>query len=233
MKRFYKDAAPERLDEAWRVALDGRAIKTVAGRAQLVPTKKLAAALAAEWNAQEDELAPELFVLRDLTDYALDVVAPDRPAAVRALLAFAETDTLCYRAEEGEPLHGRQLIMWEPLLAATERRWDVHFSRVSGVIHQAQATATLDRLEAVIAAKDDFELAALHTLASLTASLAVGLAALERDADPYALWAAANLEEDWQAEIWGKDDDAMVLRENRFATFAAAMRFAEMARRDA
>lgn len=230
MKRFYKDAAPERMDDAWRVALDGRAIKTAGGRPQLVPTKKLAAALAAEWNAQEDEIAPELFVLRDLTDYALDVVAPDRSAAVRGLLAFAETDTLCYRAEEGEPLHGRQLVMWEPLLAATERRWDVHFVRVSGILHQPQPPATLAQLKTVVAAKDDFAIAALQTLASLTASLAVGLAALERDADPYVLWNAANLEEDWQSDLWGKDPEAMALREQRFAVFASAMRFAELAR---
>lgn len=232
MKRFYKLAVAEPAEGAWRVMLDGRGVKTVGGRPQLVPTARLAEALAAEWNDQGEEIAPERFVLRDLADYALDVVAPDRAAAIRALLAYAETDTLCYRGEAGEALHERQLAIWEPLLTAAERRWDVHFTRVGGIVHQAQPAATLARLEAVLNALDDFQLAALQTLASLTASLVVGLAALAPQADPHALWDAANLEEDWQAELWGKDAEALALRDRRFGAFAAAMRFAELARQE-
>lgn len=232
MKRFYKAAAAEPVGEAWRVALDGRPLKTVNGRPQLVPTERLAKALAAEWDAQPEEIAPELFVLRGMADYAIDVVAVDRPSAIRALLAFAETDTLCYRAEAGEALHDCQLVIWEPLLAAAERRWDVGFERIGGIIHQAQPPETLARLEAALTGYDDFTLAALRNLASLSASLVTGLAALEPQADPHALWDAANLEEDWQAELWGKDREAMDLREKRFGAFAASMRFAELARQE-
>lgn len=230
MKRFYKAAAAEPAEGGWRVALDGRAVKTAAGRPQLVPTERLAAALAAEWSAQGEEIVPETLVLRDLTDYALDVVAPGRGSAIRALLAFAETDTLCYRGDEGEALHQRQLDVWEPLLTATERRWDIHFVRISGIVHRPQPAATLTRLEAALAALDDFQLGALNRLAGLSASLVIGFAALEPEVDPYALWNAANLEEDWQAELWGKDAEALALRERRFADFVAAMRFAALSR---
>lgn len=234
MKRFYKTAEVQQAgsgpDHGWQVALDGRPIKTVGGRPQLVPTRKLADALADEWSAQGEEIDHSLFLLRDMADFAIDVVAADRTAAIRSLLAYGETDTLCYRGDEGEALHEHQVQVWEPLLSAAERRWDVHFTRVGGVIHQAQPEATLARLEAVLAAMDDFQLAALRSLAGLAASLVIGLAAIEPDADPHELWNAANLEEDWQAELWGKDGEAMELRDKRFANFAAAMRFAELAR---
>jgi chaperone required for assembly of F1-ATPase len=232
MKRFYKAAVAERAEEDWRETLDGRAVKTAGGQPQLVPTERLAQALAAEWQAQGDEIVPETLVLRDLADYALDVVAPGREPAIRALLAFAETDTLCYRGDEGEALHQRQVEVWEPLLIAAERRWDVHFTRVCGIVHQPQAPATIARLEAALAALGDFQLAALNTLAGLSASLAIGFAALEPQADPHALWNAANLEEDWQAELWGKDAEALALRERRFAAFVAAMRFVQLARQE-
>lgn len=230
MKRFYNVVTTEPAEPGWRVALDGRGVKTVSGRPQIVPTRKLAAALAAEWAGQGEEIAPERFILRDMADYAIDVVGADRPATIRALLAYAETDTLCYRAEEGEALHERQLVVWEPLLTAAERRWDVHFWRIGGVIHQAQPAEALARIEAALGAYDDFTLAALRNTAGLAASLVIGLAALAHDADPHALWDAANLEEDWQAELWGKDYEAMDLREKRFGAFAAAMRFAELVR---
>jgi chaperone required for assembly of F1-ATPase len=230
MKRFYKTAAAEPVDGVWHVTLDGRSIKTAGGRVQVVPVSALAEALAAEWAAQGEVLDPAAFVLRDLADYAIDVVAADRDGTVAAILPYAETDTLCYRAEEGEALRRRQDAAWEPLLAAAERRYDIHFVRIGGIIHHPQPEATLARLTAVLAAQDAFTLAALQTLTSLAASLVLGLAALEPDADAGALWDAANLEEDWQAELWGKDAEALAHRARRLAAFKAAARFAALAR---
>jgi chaperone required for assembly of F1-ATPase len=230
MKRFYKAVAVAPSDAGWRVTLDGRAVKTQGGRAQVVPSQALAEALAAEWAGQGEDIDPAALVLRDMADHAIDVIAAGRGAAIADLLRYAETDTLCYRAEPGEPLHARQLALWEPLLKAAEARWDVHFQRIAGVIHQAQPAATLARLEAVLTAKDDFTLAALTPLTTLAASLVTGLSALETGADVAALWDAANLEEDWQAELWGRDAEAEHRRARRLASFQAAVRFAELAR---
>ena len=230
MKRFYKEVAAGEADGGWRITLDGRTIKTAGGEAQIVPTRLLAEALAREWQEQGEELDPSGFLLRDLADYAVDIVAPDPDRAIAGMLAYAETDTLCYRADEGEALHARQLEVWEPLLRAAERRWDIHFERVSGIVHRPQPPASLARLAGVLRSYDAFALAALQTLASLTASLTVALAALEPVADAETLWAAANLEEDWQAALWGKDADAEALRARHFDLFAAALRFAALSR---
>ncbi len=230
MKRFYKQAGHANTETGWQVTLDGRKVKTQGGRQQIVPSAALAAALAAEWAAQGEEIDPATFMLRDLADYALDVVAHERDSVIATLLRYAETDTLCYRAEPDEPLHARQTAVWEPLLDAAESRWDIHFERISGIIHRPQPAATLKRLESVLLAHDDCTLAALNTLASLSASLIVALAAIEPDADLAALWNAAELEADWQVEQWGEDFEATARRERRLAAFTAAARFAELAR---
>jgi chaperone required for assembly of F1-ATPase len=119
--------------------------------------------------------------------------------------------------------------VWEPLVTSAELRWDIHFTRISGVIHQPQPPATLERLKAVLAAKDDFTLAALQALASLSASLIVALAAIEPGADAAALWQVSELEEAWQAELWGRDAEAEARSAGRLAIFAAAMRFVQLA----
>jgi chaperone required for assembly of F1-ATPase len=230
MKRFYKDVAIAPQDNGWRVTLDGRGVKTQGGRAQIAPTEPLATALAAEWAGQGEEIDPAGFVLRDLADYAIDVIAADRAAVLADLLRYAETDTLCYRAEADEPSHARQLELWEPLLQAAEARWDVHFERVAGIIHRPQPPATLRQLEAVLAVHSDFTLSALLTLTSLSASLLIGLAALESGADIAALWRASELEADWQVEQWGQDDEAEVRASRRLAAFTAAARFAGLVR---
>ncbi len=226
MRRFYRQVSVAPETAGWRVLLDGKAIRTPAKAAQVVPSEALAQVMALEWSGQGEEIDPAAFIFRDMADYAIDVVALDPAAAAANLLRFAETDTLCYRAEAGEALHDRQIEVWEPLLRAAETRWDVHFERVDGILHRPQPPATLARMAAVIAPLDGYTLAALTTLTTLTASLVIGLAALEDGADGEALWAAANLEEDWQAEQWGKDDEALALRARRFTEFEAAMRFA-------
>ena len=217
MKRFYKDVTVEAADGGFGVRLDGRAIRTVGGRPQVVPSRALAEAMAAEWERQGPEIDPALFLYRDMADYAIDVVAGDPASVIGEILPYAETDTLCYRAEPDEAFAARQRLMWEPLLATAEARIGATFVRVSGVIPELE---TLDA----------FALAALRNTASLAASLILGLAALEPQADLDALWDAANLEEDWQAELWGKDAEAMERRERRAGAFAAAARFAGLAR---
>ncbi|WP_421849568.1 ATP12 family chaperone protein [Novosphingobium sp.] len=230
MKRFYKAVTVAAEGTGFRVMLDGRPLRTVGGRAQIVPSAPLAEALAAEWSGQGDEIDPARFVFRDLTDYAIDVVVPGKAAVVEELIPYAETDTLCYRAEPDEALGIRQRTVWDPVLAAAESRWDVRFVRVAGIMHRPQPDETLARLREELELRDGFTLAAVKTTASLAASLVLGLMAVEPGADIDALWEAANLEEDWQAELWGKDEEALVRRARRHAAFAAAARFAVLAR---
>jgi len=230
VKRFYKEAAAGETAGGWRVLLDGRPIKTAGGRPQVVPTHALAEALAAEWAAQGEQIDPQSFLLRDLADFAIDAVAADRAQAVRDILPYAETDTLCYRGDPEDALYQRQLAVWEPLLAEAETRYDVHFARISGVLHKPQPAETLARLETALAAENDFALAALKMLSSLAASLVIALAAIRPDSDADMLWNAANLEEDWQVELWGEDWEAAERRAARFEAFKLAIRLAELSR---
>lgn len=229
MKRFWREVTVGEAPGGWQVLLDGRAVRTQGGTAQIVPGRALAEELAREWTTQGDEVDPKAFPMRDLTDLALDQVAPDPARQAGSLLRYAETDTLLYRADPDEPLHRRQLDQWEPLVQAIEARYGVSFERISGVMHRPQPAATLDRLTGVLLEQDAWRLAAIATLAPLAASLIVPLAALDREAAPEQLFAAANLEEDWQAELWGQDAEAARVRAAREAAFAAATRFARIA----
>ncbi len=212
MKRFYKAVSTEQCDGGWRVSLDGRPLRTQGGAAQVVPTRELAEALAAEWDAQGEEIDPKAFVLRDLTDYAIDRIAADPAATAERLLPYGDTDTLLYRADPDELLYRRQQTLWEPVVTAAEARHGVRFERVSGIVHRHQPAETKEALAAHLATLDPFALAALETMTTIATSLLTGLAALEPGADLDALFAAANAEEDWQAELWGWDIPAEARR---------------------
>ncbi|WP_370189698.1 ATP12 family chaperone protein [Qipengyuania sp.] len=230
MKRFYKEATAQQSDLGHHVALDGRPIKTQGGQLQLVASAALAQALADEWAEQGETIDPARFAFRDMVDYALDVVPGTRAEIIEKLLRYADTDTLCYRAHPDEPLWQRQREVWDPLVEALERREGIRFERVSGILAKSHPRETMARLEARLAEMDDFTLAALEQLTALAASLCIGLAALEDGADGEALWAAANLEEDWQIEQWGEDEEAATRRARRLGEFLKAIEFVRLAR---
>ena len=226
MKRFYKEVTTASTELGWTVSLDGRPIKTQGGQPQVVPREDLAEMLAAEWREQGEEIDPGAFRYRDMTDYALDVIARDKDAVVEKLLGYAETDTLCYRADPEEALYRRQHEVWEPIVAGMETREGVALHRISGILHRPQTEETRATLRKRLEALDAFTLTALEQTTSLAASLCIGLEALEAGADGEALWDAANLEEDWQADLWGRDEEAEERRAKRKGDFLAAMVFA-------
>ncbi len=231
MKRFYKDVTiAEAGDGGWQVQLDGRGIRSQGGGQQIVPTKALARMLAGEWQDQGEDIDPRRFVFRDMADFAIDVVRADRADAIGNLIKFSQTDTLCYRGDPTDALFKRQEEMWEPLVTACEKRHAIAFSRVSGIMHDPQPSETVDRLRTILAGLDDFTLAGLQTLTALAASLIVGLEALEEGADADALFAIANVEEDWQAELWGWDGEAEQRRAMRLDAFRLALEFVQAAR---
>lgn len=226
MKRFYKAVEAVETDLGWQVMLDGRPVKTQAGRPQLLPGEMLAQMLAEEWERQGEEIDPSAFAGRDMADYAIDVVAQDREPVTDRLLAYSETDTLCYRADPDEPLFRRQQEVWEPILSAFEAREGVTLHRVSGIMHRPQAKASVERLRAKLSSLGPFHLAPLESLTALTASLCAGMTALEPDADAEGLWEAAHLEENWQTELWGEDAEAAARQEKRRTDFLKAVEFA-------
>jgi len=222
MKRFWTavDVGPDRV-----VALDGRPVRTP-GRAPLsVPTDRLAQAIAAEWRAVVDEIDPRAMPLTGLANAAIDRVAPDPAAFAAGLARYAETDLLCYRADGPQALVARQAGAWDPPLAWARARYDVHFETVAGIVHRPQPAATVDRLTAAVVALDPFRLVALSPLVTITGSLVLALAVAERAVTPAAAWAAAELDEDWQAERWGTDPLAEAARADRRAALDAAAAF--------
>lgn len=232
IRRFYKEVTLAQQPGGSQVMLDARGVKTVGGAPQIVPTQALGEALAAEWARQGERIDPASLPLRDMADYAIDVVAADPAAVAHGLLAYAETDTLCYRADPDEPLHVRQQAEWEPLLAAFEAAHGITLTRVSGVLHRPQPPETMAVLKARLVSLDPFTLAGVEAMTKLAASLVTALAALDaaHEDEPLSLWRAACLEEEWQAELWGRDEEAEERRARREADFLRACAFARLAR---
>lgn len=214
----------------WQVTLDARALRTVGGAQQIVPSKALAEALAQEWDAQGEKIDPKSMPLRDMVDYAVDVVAADPAAVITSTLAYGDTDTLLYRADPDEAIYAQQIAVWEPIVARFEADRSVQMVRVSGIVHRPQSPETLDILRGELEALSPYELAATQAMASLAASLVIALSVKADKDDPEALWQAASLEEEWQADEWGRDEEAEERRAKRARDFLKSCEMLRLAR---
>ena len=230
MKRFWKDVSVAPEGEGHGIALDGKPVRTP-GRAPLrLPTPALAQAVADEWRQVGDTLDPRAMPLTGLANAAIDRIAPAREAFAQGLAAYAASDLLCYRADAPEPLVARQRAAWDPLLAWAQTRYDVHFEPAEGAMPRAQPPATLTRLTEAVAALDAWHLAGLSPVVTVSGSLIAALALVEGAANAEQVWAAGQVDEDWQAEQWGEDTLAVQARETRRRDFDAGARLLALVR---
>lgn len=221
MKRFWTDVAVA--DRG--VLLDGKPVRTPAKAVLILPTDALADAVAAEWRAVDKDIDPRAMPLTGLANAAIDRVAPIRAAFAADLAKYGESDVLCYRADLPAELAARQDAVWTPMLDWARARYDVGFTLVTGIIHNAQPPETVARLSAALGARDAWTLAALSPLVTISGSLVTALMLTEGAIEPDAAFDATHLDELWQAELWGEDWMATDARAARRADFTAAAFF--------
>jgi chaperone required for assembly of F1-ATPase len=230
MKRVYGTVESPRVDRAggnggWGIALDGKPVRTPAKLELAVPSAALAAAIAAEWDAQRDEIRPATMPLTRLAATAIDRTAAQRDLVVAETANYAATDLVCYRAEHPPALAARQHAVWQPLLDWAALRYDAALAVTTGIVPAAQSPAALQAFAGVVAAHDDFRLTALHTLTAASGSLVIALALCDGRLDAEAAFAASQLDETFQIEAWGADSESAARRRALAADIAAAARF--------
>lgn len=212
-KRFYKQAATQEQPDGIAVTLDGRPVRTPAGTPLRLPAAALAEAVAAEWQAQGEHIRPDGMPLMQLAATALDRVAPNRAAVIEELLRFAGTDLLCYRAETAGELRDRQARVWQPVLDWAAERFQASLCVTHGIMPIAQPDDALAALRRALEGLDDWRLTALQAATAATGSLLLGLALIDGRLDAAQAFAAAQLDELYQAEMWGDDEEAEERRE--------------------
>jgi chaperone required for assembly of F1-ATPase len=230
MKRFYKTVTTEPGTSGHALLLDGRPVKTPARAPLVLPNAAMADAVAAEWAGQGEDIVIASMPLTGFANAAIDQVSPQPQRFIDEIAAYAESDTVCYRADDGDPLAEHQQRTWEPIVQWAENRFDISLIRIPGIIHRSQPEHSLSRLKAAVAAYDPFVLAGLSTMTSMGGSLVCSLGLLEQAFDSEAIWNAVCLEELWQEALWGADRDAVAARAYRRAVFDDAYRFCCIAR---
>ena len=230
-KRFYKhaSAAATAGEGGYAVLLDDKPVKTPVRRALAAPTALLAAGIAQEWEAQETVIEPALMPLTRLANAVIDAVADHAGAVTDEVAKYLGSDLLCYRADTPPGLVARQAQHWDPVIDWAREKLGARFVLVEGIVYAAQPDDTIAAARTAIP-RDLWRLGAVASLTTITGSGLLALALAHDAIEPAAAWAAAHVDEDWQMEYWGRDDQALERRAYRLADFEAAVSVLKLTR---
>lgn len=224
LRRFYRQASVSAA-APFHILLDGRAIKTPAKRALVLPTIAAAEAVADEWTVQGERINPATMPLTRFANTAIDAVADTLAAVAADIVSYAGRDLLCYRAEAPTELSSAQSAKWDHVVDWVHKSCDARFTVVAGIMPVDQPETALNAIAAALKPHDAFKLTALHVMTTLTGSALLAVAQAKGAISAEDAWAAAHVDEDYQIALWGEDYEARDRRARRTAEFMAACRF--------
>lgn len=225
VKRFYDKVTVEKRDDGFVVLLDGRPVRTPGKNIVVLPFEAAAEIVREEYDAQVEKIDPVTMPATRLVNTAIDGVAADTQAVVDDIVRYASSDLLCYRADGPDALVVRQATAWDPVLDWAKIGLGARFVLGEGIIHVSQPREAVDAVARHLAGRSEpLRVAALHLMTTLTGSALLALAVEAGELDAEAAWAAAHVDETWNAEQWGEDYEAAARNRARWVDFGAAVR---------
>lgn len=224
-KRFWKAARTEAVEGGFAVLLDQHRVMTPAKNPFVVPTAALADAIAAEWDAQIETVNPAKMPNTRRANAAIDKVTPQQAEVVDLLVEYGGSDLLCYRAAHPAELHIQQAATWDPLLDWARKDLGVDLQAVSGVMHHQQPDASIAKIRSLVGALDPFPLTGFYDLVTLPGSMIVAFATILKQLEVDDAWELSRIDEAYQAELWGADEEATEVAEAKHQDFLAAFKF--------
>jgi len=220
-KRFYAQAAIVEAEGGFGITLDGKPVRTPSGGPLLAPTREIADGMAAEWNAQVEIINPLTMPLTRFANSVGEGVIGRVDAVTEDIAKYLGSDLLFYRAAHPEALVAREAALWDPVLFWAANTLGAHFILAEGVVHVRQPDSAISAGRAALP-QDPWSVAALHVVTTLTGSALLALALAHGLLDPDEVWAAAHVDEDWNSEQWGIDEEVAARRAARLVDFRAA-----------
>ncbi|MBR0872807.1 ATPase [Bradyrhizobium tropiciagri] len=220
-KRFYTSAGVAEADSGFSITLDGKPIRSPSGKPVVVPARAIAEAAAAEWNAQGETLDPMTMPLTRLANSVVEGVIDRVDEVAEDAAKFLGSDLLFYRAGHPDTLIAREAQHWDPIVFWAADSLGAHFVLAEGIMHVGQPEAAIKAARAAFPT-DPWSVAAFHVVTTLTGSALLALALAHGFRDEDQVWAAAHVDEDWNIEQWGVDEEVASRRAARLVDFRAA-----------
>ena len=220
-QRFYARVGVVEAPDGFVITLDDKPVRTPSGRALAAPNREIADGIVAEWDGQQETIDPLTMPLTRLANSVIDAVVDRVEAVTDDVAKYFGSDLLFYRAGHPEALVAREAAHWDPIVFWAADALGAHFILAEGIVHVRQPDSAIAAARAALPT-NAWSIAALHVVTTLTGSALLALALMRGVIDQDHAWAAANVDEDWNIEQWGGDEEVAARRAARRVDFRAA-----------
>ncbi len=211
-KRFYKTVGVEQTDDGFVIKLDNYVLKTPGQKPSdkktlRLPTGAVAKLVAAEWDAQGEQIDPRTMPLTRLLNVAIVRTPETREDLIAEARKYAGSDLLCYRSTESRLYQEHQAKNWDPILAWAAKQ-GVALKTTEGLSVIEQPETSLVAVADYARGLDDIALTLFVHLLSTFGSAVLGMAVMRRHLTMEAAFTQSRLDELWQIKYWGQDEIA-------------------------
>ena len=220
-QRFYARVGVVEAPDGFVITLDDKPVRTPSGRALAAPNREIADGIVAEWDGQQETIDPLTMPLTRLANSVIDAVVDRVEAVIDDVAKYFGSDLLFYRAGHPEALVAREAAHWDPIVFWAADALGAHFILAEGIVHVRQPDSAIAAARAALPT-NAWSIAALHVVTTLTGSALLALALMHGVIDQDQAWAAAHVDEDWNIEQWGGDEEVAARRAARLVDFRAA-----------
>jgi len=206
-KRFYKEVSVASVEGGFLVQLDGRTLKTPGKKTLLIPTQKAANLVAAEWDAQGDDILPLTMPVTRLLNVAVEQTPDNRERLIAEARQYASSDVLCYREGTVRLHQEHQEASWDPVLGWAKEQ-GVALNTTLGLSAIPQPESSLDAVANYASGLDNMRLTLIVHLTAVFGSAVLAMAVLEKHLTGAKAYDLSRLDELWQIKYWGEDEIA-------------------------
>ena len=214
MKKFWKTVKVKKKSfNSYEILLDENVLKTPMKKELTIQNTKIAEEIQKEWNQDKNILDTDAMIFYGIISTSIDKIINNRISYINDILSFIDTDLICYRAEEPNDLVQWQSKNWDPILLKIEKYINNKVDVFKGIMPSKQKKGIKLKIIKFLTKFSDLEIIVLHRITNITGSIFLSLCILNNDLIKEKAFELSYLDELWQAENWGYEEEASNIRE--------------------
>ena len=214
MRKFWKTVKVKKnSSNSYEILLDKNVLKTPLQKDLIIQNSKIAEEIYKEWNQDTNILDTDAMIFYGIISTSIDKISNDRILYINDILDFVDTDLICYRAEGPNDLVQWQSKNWDPILLKVEKYINNKIDVFKGIMPLKQNKGIKFKITKFLTKFSDLEIIALHKITNITGSIFLSLCILNNDIIKEKVFELSHLDELWQAENWGYEEEASKNRE--------------------
>ncbi len=209
MKKFWERVQLKKTDiSSYEIFLDDKILKTPLRKKLIIPNLKIAEEIYKEWNQDIKIIDKDAMIFYGILSTSIDKICGNRKLYIDDILDFIDTDLTCYRAEKPNDLVQWQSKNWDPILLKVEKYINSKINVFRGIMPLKQDQEIHIKITKLLTKFNDLEILVLHRIANITGSVFLSLCIFISDKIKEKAFELSFLDELWQAENWGYEEEA-------------------------